>query len=67
VGAWIRAIDPAVACGRQISEATSDSDGPVVGAVGAIPVTGAETGVVSVATAFDGRLLVGLVGAARGG
>jgi len=60
------ALLPAVAASRQIPEAEPNSDGAVAGTIGAIPIGETEAGGVSVATAFDGRLLVELVGAARG-
>jgi hypothetical protein len=55
-----------MAASRQISKAAPDSDGAAVRTIGAIPAAGAETGGVSVAPTFDGRL-VGLGGTARGG
>ena len=59
MGQGIRAVDPAVAAGRQIPKAEPDSDGAVAGAIGAIPAAEGETGAVPVAVTFDGRLLVG--------
>jgi hypothetical protein len=58
--------DPAVAGTRQIPKAESNSDGAVAWTTGAIPNRETGTGRVSIATAIYGRLLVGLVGTARG-
>jgi hypothetical protein len=67
MGQRFRAADPTVAASRQIPKAKPDSDGAVARTIGAIPNTETETGGISVATAIDGRLLVGLVGTAGGG
>jgi hypothetical protein len=54
-----------VAASRQISKAAPHSDGAVARTIGAIPFGEAKASGVSIGIAFDGRLLVGFVGAAR--
>jgi hypothetical protein len=55
-----------MAAGREISKAEPDSDGAVSRTIGAVPIGTTKAGGVSIATALERRLLVGLVGAARG-
>jgi hypothetical protein len=60
--ARVRPVDPTMGAGRQVSEAAPDRDGPIVGAIGAVPTAEAETGRLSIAVAVDGRSLVGFGG-----
>jgi hypothetical protein len=63
---WVWAADPAVATGRQNPKAEPDRDGAVARTIGAFPLERPKPAGLSIATALERRLLVGLNGAARG-